>query len=217
MTRKTKTTETENTVEPVAAEPEQHMPIIVTEMKGKIEILKPCFDEALATGKSDQLGDGRMVYALPVPPEAAIVDHPKSKFLYVSFRAVRREERWLPVANLMRAQLNGWQYFDARRLYEPPSLRVFEALEHLYNHGDEPGPLEAYPGGTLDVMAKKMLGLTAVTIDGRIEAENSPGSASKSEWLLYQNSWLPFLTISKIAPHRPERIERNYNPNIRIL
>jgi hypothetical protein len=212
--RKTTTTEIENT-ESVVAEPiEPHVPIVVAEVK---DSLKACFDEALAKGQSNLLGGGRMVYSLPPPPEAATADLPKSKYLYVSFNAIRREERWLPVANLTHAELNGWRYLDARRLYEPPSVRVFLALESLYGRGDAPPPLEAFPGGQLDATAKKMLSVTKVTIDGRVEAENAPNGASKTEWLRYCGAWVPFLTISKITPHRPQRIERNYNPAIKIL
>lgn len=202
-------------LEKVGVVPVEHVPIIVSEVRAKVETLKPCFDEALATGKSEC--DGRIVRRLDAPPEAATVDLPSQKHLFVSFRGHRPQERWLPVCELLPQNLNGFRYIDARRWLEPPSEPVRNALEAAFGHEERRG-LDTWPGGSLDAMAKKMLGVTPVTLDGRIEVDGSVGSASMTQWLSYQGSWLPFRVVSKLIARRAERemLNLNYNPEIKI-
>jgi hypothetical protein len=184
--------------EPVEPVVEQHVPPIVPADELKMpERLRDVLDRALAEGTVDA-GDGCTAQRLEPPAEAALVSLPKSQLLYVSFGDIRPANRRLAVVLLQPAALNGWQYLKAQRLLVEASVPIFMALENLFGRGER-WSIDQGCSGQEDMHSKKMTGVEKVESEAMVEIDNSGlASASKTQFIKFRGTWLPFRKISKI-------------------
>jgi hypothetical protein len=207
-------------------EPEQvapveppHIPVVAVDDLAIPKQLAEIFDKAAREGRVPLGDDRRVVRRDDVPIEVGLVHLPKSMFGYVNYGNPRPAEKWLPCWHLQRAAVDGFNYLSAKRLYVEPSMRIFEALEHCFNRGDEPRPLETYAGGALDHTAKKMNSVERIEVEALIEHDNS-GRASSTQYVKCRGtlagSWLPVRRLSKVHAWRPERPQRTF-PDLKIL
>jgi hypothetical protein len=202
--------------EPLA--PVEHVPVIAGDDMAMSDHLRAALDRALAEGTRVDTGDHCWATIVAAPTEAAVVTLSKaSQFLYVSFGDVRPSMRWLPVAHLRPATLNGWRYDLAGRLYVEPSIAIFVELERLFGRGEAAATAASQSGGT-DANAGRLSSVEAVKIDAMAQVDNQGiASASVSEIIRYRGTWLPFRRRSKLEMRRAAEMPwagLSYNPLI---
>jgi hypothetical protein len=204
---------TENTVEPVV---EQHVPIIPGDDKKMPQRLIAIFDKAAEEGKADA-GDGCVVRRIDGPAESALINLPSEQWAFFNFGDDPRQ-KWHPVFALRKESLNGWDFLRASALrIDQASERIYRALEHLHGRGDEPQPVDAYPGGMIDFAGRKYVGVEKLPVACMVEIDpSSPGSASKLQYAKVRGTWLSVRKIDKILRRRLEREQKTY-PNISIV
>src|SRR5262249_40430944 len=119
--------------EQIAPIEEKHVPLVAAdEMKVPQRVIDLCDRAIAADGKTVEAEDSCTAWRCDPPKEAGLVDLPKSQLLYVNVGDIRPALRWLPAFILQKAQLNGWDYLSAKRLYVEPSVPIYAALEQLF-------------------------------------------------------------------------------------